>query len=798
MSLDAGPDRPAQAISGSRPDSGGPLTVHAVLTRSRLSARLASILRNDSEFFRSWSVAAYFDDVDGFRRAMMRLDRVGPKRFTEVSAIMAGVDPSAASEVMASPPEPQAMPDWLMGLDVLKVGLIGGLSTRLEGVLKNDYPHRTVGDYVRDPEGFKSTLMRLPNFGRKSLNELVDCLETVLANGARPDPERPFDVRRSDVSHGFEVARRMIFGISPDPRRDLEAAVMGLRDRLREVVLRRFGALGRPRMTLDEIGSMDGITRERVRQMEISAFRVLSTDALKAICEKIAESEGRAAWRDLSLGMAMVPFAGISVMARQRLDPIFQIAVTVAYGGVREWLDGFFQTEGANWIEPSEDPERSDAVLRALASLGDVALPQRLPRVASMLGFDPRDIEIALRVPWDFVAFEGYLSRKPNASTKRAVRLHALAMALPDPVFDCKTLLLRYQGAHQDPVQLSNSCPEAMDQNAHLFLNLYDSVYVAIGHGLPPAAESSIPMEDSGVALERSNDGTLRDWMSRLLSERGPMPLSAVSEDAARHFGSGYPARNVWPTAHMFRSFKWELPGVVGVYGGPSPDWDDPSFAEQAFKSKAVAAYLVSKRSGECGRLFPLWDGAYERRLCERLNAESTASALYASALSVADVDSWDIDASARAAWKAEVARSGRWRLDDVDDGGAFSSAIGPIELLKAAFHLSRFGALSLTSANRILGSRLGGERGLALMALMAASGMGVATSDASGGLSQGPALAERRMELEGELSDRGWLSWSSGFGRDVLQDAADGSAGADLGWVGADRVRSLVSRLLR
>ena len=56
-----------------------------------------------------------------------------------------------------------------------------------------------------------------------------------------------------------------------------------LSDKQREVVERRFGLHGHPVSTLEEVGREIGVTRERVRQIQM--------DALKRL-KKILEAEG--------------------------------------------------------------------------------------------------------------------------------------------------------------------------------------------------------------------------------------------------------------------------------------------------------------------------------------------------------------------------------------------------------------------------------------------------------------------------------------------------------------------------
>lgn len=63
----------------------------------------------------------------------------------------------------------------------------------------------------------------------------------------------------------------------------LEAWLFKLDDRFRQVIIRRFGLMGHDKGTLEEVGKAIGLTRERVRQLQI--------DALKRLREML-ESEG--------------------------------------------------------------------------------------------------------------------------------------------------------------------------------------------------------------------------------------------------------------------------------------------------------------------------------------------------------------------------------------------------------------------------------------------------------------------------------------------------------------------------
>ena len=55
----------------------------------------------------------------------------------------------------------------------------------------------------------------------------------------------------------------------------LDAWIFKLSDKQRAVVERRFGLHGQRRLTLEQIGREIGVTRERVRQIQLDALRNL-------------------------------------------------------------------------------------------------------------------------------------------------------------------------------------------------------------------------------------------------------------------------------------------------------------------------------------------------------------------------------------------------------------------------------------------------------------------------------------------------------------------------------------------
>ena len=79
-----------------------------------------------------------------------------------------------------------------------------------------------------------------------------------------------------DYSLGRTVAAPLVAAGSAGTRsRDLAAVIRTLTFREQQVLCERFGLGGQPVRTLAEVGSAYCVTRERVRQIELSALRKL-------------------------------------------------------------------------------------------------------------------------------------------------------------------------------------------------------------------------------------------------------------------------------------------------------------------------------------------------------------------------------------------------------------------------------------------------------------------------------------------------------------------------------------------
>lgn len=107
------------------------------------------------------------------------------------------------------------------------------------------------------------------------LNEHITSVDAPASSEAdKPLLETLSDNRENDPEHILE---------DENLRKRLESWLKELTTNQREVIARRYGLLGCDRMTLEEVGEVIGLTRERVRQIQVEGLKAL---------RKIMEEQG--------------------------------------------------------------------------------------------------------------------------------------------------------------------------------------------------------------------------------------------------------------------------------------------------------------------------------------------------------------------------------------------------------------------------------------------------------------------------------------------------------------------------
>ena len=86
-------------------------------------------------------------------------------------------------------------------------------------------------------------------------------------------------------------------------REDIEKALDSLSDRQREIIIKRYGLFGNEEHTLGQLGNEYGLTRERIRQIELKALKILSRPkTANLLVEYAGDRENAIKHIDTSLG----------------------------------------------------------------------------------------------------------------------------------------------------------------------------------------------------------------------------------------------------------------------------------------------------------------------------------------------------------------------------------------------------------------------------------------------------------------------------------------------------------------
>ncbi len=167
---------------------------------------------------------------------------------------------------------------------------------------------------IRIPIHMIETITKISKASRHLMQEL----------GREPTPEevaKLLDMKVEKVKHAMEAAREpisidkpigknedtqlgelLVDTIQPTPyeaarevllKKRLEKVLADLTPRERKVLELRFGLTGEPPKTLEEVGNIFGVTRERVRQIEAKALRKLQSPLRAELLRSLLEEEGR-------------------------------------------------------------------------------------------------------------------------------------------------------------------------------------------------------------------------------------------------------------------------------------------------------------------------------------------------------------------------------------------------------------------------------------------------------------------------------------------------------------------------
>jgi len=256
---------------------------------------LKILLEDNSELANKLFQKKIFSEEEYIKRRMYLdpdvLEKADNYRFNYFYKHMSSEDTSNPFAIL------EIAPTWLLDCHTSRVNP----TVRLLNVLKSENII-----YIRDLLNYSSaSLLRLPNFGKKTLVDLAKSLTSTY---------QEFNQSTSLLTDG--VADITLFD-------HLTKTLSSLPETPKKIIIARLGADGNNPLTLQQLGDVYGITRERIRQIE------------KKYLLKIIERES---WDNVLIDK-------IEALLRKRTTPLYLDMLCIE----DEWFAGFSQK--LNYLE---------------------------------------------------------------------------------------------------------------------------------------------------------------------------------------------------------------------------------------------------------------------------------------------------------------------------------------------------------------------------------------------------------------------------------------------------------------
>lgn len=821
------PQRCAQLLSQSNVGRGS-VEAGRALVGQAIVAELTA--RGVEAAARDYLLAAVLDGRD-----LSQLERqVAAAGLLRCAPLDAGAAPADASEE----PQRTRLPlETDSGLIVAVADLFGEAAVgdmigpfippaRLENGLRiHGYLEKPYRDMLLDFPELEREMLKLPNMGRTSLaawrkiagallesrlgrlglgRASIDEISALVIQGrpmsAQARRAAAAELDRSGAEpDAVEANVRAPEHLPPKPPDELlQPLLAALNERTQEVIRRRYGLNGRPRETLEQISQTYEVTRERIRQIEHKALRILrlQTQAELELSLKLYAEQAWCAMSDRPiLTQAELP------QRRRRLCGWFEIALDVAKLDLHDWLDDYAQRVPAGWLAPDVDLGRLEAARLAIRARSD---DQRSPYALQSVRLDQsnlglEDIRLAAelegrRLFGDYVV-SGYLG--PRA--RRTVQIHALLAKARRPVEVVKALADYIARFPSDPCS-ARDLELVMQDHPRLFLEVQEGVWAALGRfGAAPsqAAHPEPRLEAETADPDATDEGdtpeeeTVAEAIFAELRRSGPQRISILMERAPDFLPPGRSSYSVGPILLSHKDlFARPLPGVYALH---DQVLDEARLMEAKptylFDERHVRNYVLARNAGEPFGAYALWTPAVEYLWCcwARRHADSS---LLEALLSVADPDAWP-EIEDRESWRALKAQRGRYALHVSPRDESYG--LPELEhVLSASLLIREHRRLTWVSGNRAQFRRPADHTSAGLLALLVAVGAlqdGAPHWQAAHDI--GPELSVVLERLEDERVRLGVLHWQGEAGQALLAQARRFSPRD--GWVTADRVERLV-----
>jgi len=591
-------------------------------------------------------------------------------------------------------------------------------------------------------DNFQTTIgkmLRVPNCGRKSVNEFrkfcdryiamrlhkagyVDTAPLVAWLLGGPEPIHHVAVGKPGFGNNTAVE-----AVAPQPDQFATPEHDCLVDRLEwllaeldpraQMILRRRNGIGQKRCeTLEEIGSDESVTRERIRQIEARSLRRIRIRVLRAPIAELLTREGSAAWLSLVGGETLLRREDVHDR-RKGLDPYVRLALDIQKLNLDVWLDQVAHPMPHGWLSPDANADataiEAAGELLAAAVNGPLPIPLVLLVAADAV---PAARAAAILIHNQPVLYDYLMPSRVGVRLTRLVRLHALLAG--EELYLLERLVQRYRTMFEDDPCSERDAEIVMDAAPHLFLEIEDGCWLAIGTGgasLPETFAIEAP-----TPSRAEDPGTIAQALQTTLRRRGPTRLVELMDDALEILPYGRSANSIGPILLTRRElFVRALPGVYALPEQIQSYLENmPQEWPVLFNDTQARHYAVARYAGEPRSIFPFWTPAIEYSLCLWAR-HSGDDIILASLLAIATINEWPINEHERQEWLRLQRLKGRYDLgNSLRHGAAYE--LPELDRVFAACHYAvKIGQFNWVAGNRLTGRGIGWHGGAGLVAIL-------------------------------------------------------------------------------
>lgn len=685
------------------------------------------------------------------------------------------------------------------------------ISARLLNVLRlSSIPDRPLVDVLNDFQSVSCEMLRYPNCGRKSVNEFRTLCERYVARSLAETGLRDRELQRSIglIFHRptpasnpdytlepVDTAEASVPNISPVPRHNTLIERLGwlldeLDGRAADIIRKRYGFGDASPASLEEVGEVYGVTRERIRQIEAKSLKRLRIRTRRAPLDELLAAEAPAEWARLSKGRNI-----LRCPQKSLLSPEVQLALDLLDMDLVDWLNNIAVALPYGWHARGAD---ADWLSQVGAAAEAVLCNQPIPVAISGLGIDAptRDIEVACELVLGRRVWGGYIvPQRVGARLARALGLHALLAARPTrtPVDE---LVRQYHRCFPRDLCSGRDAEIVMEAAPHLFWEVEEDSWVALG-AAGPLPESTVD-DAIEVATFEEESGTIAHALHLALEDRGPTRLTDMLDAAPKILPPGRSVNSVGPMLIMRRDiFVRLLPGVYGLAQHvPRDGLPTEQVLSLLLNEQQARLYALARYAGEPIDLFPYWSPSAEYELC-RWSRHSASREVFTSLLKVADVARWPLTSHDKEEWLFCQEREGRFELGSYLRQQIAYQLPDLDRIVAALIYAVETGSLNWMVGNRLTKRKLDSHGGVALLIVLLQLGALSAPPDHGFRWQMPHRVTDKASALQNrlrqELSRSGLISWESDVGRQIASEATAESAPES--WVDPLMVASMFER---